>query len=157
MREAILDFYQNNQGYIKNAIAKKFPSIGDYAQDIEQDTYIKALAGADRLRSDTKVKGWLYMIAKNLAIDHIRKRARRNGILERHKEEFRTLEEHLEPDQLSRLEEAAKQLPRSQKAVYDLVRKGYSVPEIMKELKIKEATVRQRYHRLKNELARRVK
>jgi RNA polymerase sigma-70 factor, ECF subfamily len=44
------------------------------AEELAQDTFIKALNHIDRYRSDFKLSSWLFKIANNVAIDHLRKR-----------------------------------------------------------------------------------
>lgn len=43
------------------------------AEDITQDTYVKAYEKIDTLYSKAKAKSWLYMIARNLMIDYVRR------------------------------------------------------------------------------------
>jgi RNA polymerase sigma-70 factor (ECF subfamily) len=44
------------------------------AEELAQDTFLKALNHIDRYRSDFKLSSWLFKIANNVAIDHLRKR-----------------------------------------------------------------------------------
>lgn len=50
--------------------------IGDdeQAKDLTHDTFIKAYKSVDRFKGEVSDKNWLYYIARNLAIDYIRKR-----------------------------------------------------------------------------------
>lgn len=43
------------------------------AEDITQETFIKALKGSAQLKDPTKIKSWILSIAKNTAIDFKRK------------------------------------------------------------------------------------
>jgi RNA polymerase sigma-70 factor (ECF subfamily) len=43
------------------------------AEDVVQDTFIKALKDIKNLRDDTKVKSWLFQIAKNTYLTHVSK------------------------------------------------------------------------------------
>lgn len=49
------------------------------AEDIAQQVLLKGFASIKQLRSDTQFEAWLIRIAKNLCIDFIRKRKRRNN------------------------------------------------------------------------------
>ena len=44
------------------------------AEDLAQDTFIKVLNNLDRYRPEFKFSSWLFKIANNVAIDHLRKR-----------------------------------------------------------------------------------
>ena len=44
------------------------------AEDLAQETFIKVLNHVDRYRPEFKFSSWLFKIANNVAIDHLRKR-----------------------------------------------------------------------------------
>jgi RNA polymerase sigma-70 factor (ECF subfamily) len=44
------------------------------AEDLSQETFIKVLNHIDRYRPEFKLSSWLFKIANNLTIDHLRKR-----------------------------------------------------------------------------------
>jgi len=44
------------------------------AEDLAQETFIKVLNHIDRYRPEFKLSSWLFKIANNLTIDHLRKR-----------------------------------------------------------------------------------
>lgn len=46
------------------------------ADDLAQDTFVKAHGALGRLEGDQKLLPWLYRIANNTAIDHLRRRKR---------------------------------------------------------------------------------
>ena len=46
----------------------------ELAEDLTQDTFIKVLSHLDRYRTDFKFSSWLFKIANNVAIDHLRRR-----------------------------------------------------------------------------------
>ena len=46
----------------------------EVAEDLAQDTFIKVLNHIDRYRPEFKLSSWLFKIANNVAIDHLRKR-----------------------------------------------------------------------------------
>lgn len=46
----------------------------EQAEDLSQETFIKVLNHIDRYRPEFKFSSWLFKIANNLAIDHLRKR-----------------------------------------------------------------------------------
>lgn len=52
----------------------------DDATDLAQDAFIKAFRSLSRFRGNSKFYTWIYRIAKNVCIDHIRKQKRRNSV-----------------------------------------------------------------------------
>jgi RNA polymerase sigma-70 factor (ECF subfamily) len=44
------------------------------AEDLAQDTFLKVLNHIDKYRSEFKLSSWLFKIANNVAIDHLRRR-----------------------------------------------------------------------------------
>ena len=46
----------------------------ELAEDLAQDTFVKVLQHIDRYRPEFKFSSWLFKIANNVAIDHLRKR-----------------------------------------------------------------------------------
>lgn len=51
------------------------------ADDITQEVFIKAYARLAQLREQTSLRSWLYRIATNLCMDHLRRRSRVKRIL----------------------------------------------------------------------------
>jgi RNA polymerase sigma-70 factor (ECF subfamily) len=52
------------------------------AEDLVQETYVRALGAAGRLRDDSNVKGWLFTILRNLWFTELRKRRNAPAIVE---------------------------------------------------------------------------
>src|SRR5215207_2491611 len=46
----------------------------ELAEDLAQDTFIKVLNNIDRYQPEFKLSSWLFKIAHNVAIDHLRRR-----------------------------------------------------------------------------------
>jgi len=46
----------------------------ELAEDLTQDTFIKVLGHIEKYRSEFKFSSWLFKIANNVAIDHLRRR-----------------------------------------------------------------------------------
>src|SRR4029078_1458837 len=46
----------------------------EISEDLAQDTFVKVLNHIDRYRPEFKLSSWLFKIANNVAIDHLRKR-----------------------------------------------------------------------------------
>ena|ERR1700691_1030109 len=52
------------------------------AEDLVQETYVRALGAAGRLRENSNVKGWLFTILRNLWFNELRKRRNAPAIVE---------------------------------------------------------------------------
>ena len=72
------------------------------ASDILQDTMLKAVTGYDKFRGDSSVKTWLFSIAKNLYLNHL-KRSDNNNLP--HEEAVNASNESLE-ERISNNEQA---------------------------------------------------
>jgi RNA polymerase sigma factor (sigma-70 family) len=60
----------------------------DVAQDLLQDTMLRAWKALDRLGAGANERAWLYRIATNAALNHLRGRARELRVMERHAREI---------------------------------------------------------------------
>jgi RNA polymerase sigma-70 factor (ECF subfamily) len=67
--------FETFQGELKSFILRMTASVQD-AEDIVQDTYIKAHAKIDSFRGESSLKTWVFSIASNLARDLLRSRKR---------------------------------------------------------------------------------
>lgn len=62
--------------YTLYPMAYKFCKDTDVAQDIVQDTILKALINIAKYKEGTNLKGWLYTIMRNIFINEYRRRKR---------------------------------------------------------------------------------
>ena len=63
------------QGELKSFLLRLTANVQD-AEDIVQDTYLKAQSKIDTFRGDSSLKTWVFRIASNLAIDLLRSQKR---------------------------------------------------------------------------------
>jgi RNA polymerase sigma-70 factor (ECF subfamily) len=73
--ENFLTEFETFQGELKSFILRITASVQD-AEDIVQDTYIKASTKIDTFRYESSLKTWVFSIASNLARDLLRARQR---------------------------------------------------------------------------------
>ena len=62
--------------------ARKFTNDLEDANDLVQDTMIKAIRYANMYKEGTNLRGWLYTIMRNTFINDYRRKSMRNGFLE---------------------------------------------------------------------------
>ncbi|MBC7865638.1 MAG: RNA polymerase sigma factor [Bacteroidia bacterium] len=67
--------FKNNIGQLKSFLVRITASVAD-AEDIVQDTYIKALEKISTFRGESSPKTWFFTIASNLAKDNLRAQKR---------------------------------------------------------------------------------
>lgn len=136
-------------------------------RDITQDAFVKAYNNLHRFRLESSFYTWIYRIAMNLAIDFLRKRARRGttefdetiasrdadgGISEAHNSEGPA--KTFERKQLyNRIMDALQELPEDQRQVV-LLREleGLSYKEIAEVMEIPEGTVMSRLYYARKKL-----
>jgi RNA polymerase sigma factor (sigma-70 family) len=63
------------------AHALRYTKNDDDADDLVQDTMIKAIRFYDNFEQGTNLKGWLFVIMKNTFINDYRKTAKRNALI----------------------------------------------------------------------------
>lgn len=66
--------------------ALKLTQNGDDADDLLQDTMLKAMVNRDKFQEKTNLAAWLYTIMKNTFINNYRKAAKANTIIDNTKE-----------------------------------------------------------------------
>src|SRR5450432_670122 len=73
--EQLTKEFEQSGGQLKSYILRITASVAD-AEDIVQDTYIKATEKLDTFKEQSSIKTWLFAIASNLAKDNLRARKR---------------------------------------------------------------------------------
>lgn len=104
-------------------VARRMVKRHEDADDIAQDVFVKAYTALENFRGESNIYTWLYRIAVNLSINHIRKQKVRNAV---------DLDDHLpflaknadqdssivRRENVSLIEEAIGTLPEKQRAVF---------------------------------------
>ena len=123
------------------------------AQDIAQDAYIKAIENLASLREPGAFLGWLFRLAKNLYLDHVRspKNAEALDVQE-------LVDLAAEPDQAEAMLEIRDLLepltPEDRYGFLLVYLQGYSYAEAATLVGISENAMRSRLHRARNNIDR---
>ena len=122
------------------------------ADDVAQDTFVRAYRFLSRYRGDSKFSTWLFSIARNCALDEIRRSGRNRKVAER----VGAQPSEPTPQPIRRLEirEALQELPvelREPVVVIDML--GASYKEASEVLGTPVGTVKSRVHRAREQLA----
>ncbi|HEX8722346.1 MAG TPA: sigma-70 family RNA polymerase sigma factor [Pyrinomonadaceae bacterium] len=77
-------FRQIFDRYSRPVLSFIFDMVGDrpLAEDLAQETFVRAFRGLSALREETKLSTWLFGIARNCAREHLRSRRRAEGNVE---------------------------------------------------------------------------
>lgn len=131
--------------------AYKLTSDQEEANDLLQETSLKALDNEDKYMPDTNFKGWIYTIMRNLFINNYRKVMRDQTVID-HTEKLYHL--NLPPDIASESTESTydlkemyrivNALPREYRIPFSMYIAGFKYREIAERLRLPLGTVKSR-------------
>lgn len=134
---------------VVNRLAYRYTADASYAEDIAQETFIKAFQAINRYQPQAKFSTWLLKITTNSAIDYLRKANRQMA------DSLHTAEGQQDvPDQVMRHDDQLDLSQRLHRAMSDLSdverlavtmkhHQGYSIDETAKVLNIKSNACKQ--------------
>ena len=104
-------------------VARRMVKRHEDADDIAQDVFVKAYTALEGFRGDPNIYTWLYRIAVNLSINHLRKQKVRNAVdlddylpfLSKDADQDKKM---MRRENVSLIEEAIATLPEKQRAVF---------------------------------------
>lgn len=136
-----------------SAVARFVSSLGsrDEADEIVQDTFVRAFGALESFRADSALRTWLFTIARRLVLDR-RRSVRRRGIqVEVADDDVVTddnpLESLVADETQQRLLQAVDRLTPTQKSVFTLrVTEGLSYKDIAEIVGSTEGAARVHYH-----------
>src|ERR687891_179275 len=122
------------------------------ADDVTQNAFVRAFRFLPRYRGESKFSTWLFTIARNCAVDELRRTSRQDRIVRRADAQ----PDRAPPDHTTRIEvrEALGDLPpnlREPVVLIDMF--GMSYQEVARVLGIPQGTVKSRVHRARELLA----
>jgi RNA polymerase sigma-70 factor (ECF subfamily) len=136
-----------------DAVARFVASIGarSDAEDVVQETFVRAFGSIDGFRGDSSLRTWLFTIARRLVLDHRRAERRRGEQVEVHDADVRTefdpLDAMLADETERRMRDAVARLTPTQREVFVLrVGEGMSYREIADSVGTTEGAARVHYH-----------
>ncbi|GAB6178803.1 RNA polymerase sigma factor [Desulfotomaculum defluvii] len=161
---SIEEIINDNEQKILNLI---YGMTGDYhlAQDLTQDTFIKAFQSKQTFKGESKVSSWLYRIAVNTTIDHQRKSCVQREHSDEEMQSTPSSSDCSDPDQGCQ-KNAIKQilystiakLPEQQREVFVLREvNGCTTKEVSEILDITQELVKWRLHKARTALRKLLK
>jgi RNA polymerase sigma-70 factor (ECF subfamily) len=136
-----------------SAVSRFVASIGARAeaQEVVQDTFVRAFASIEGFRGDSSLRTWLFTIARRLVLDRRRSSRRRGESVEVQEgdvaTEYDALDGMLADETRARLRQAMAALTPTQREVFVLrVSEGMSYREIAEAVDTTEGAARVHYH-----------
>lgn len=149
-RQAQYELYQRFS-YMMNGICLRYGSNQVEAEDILQDSFVKAFKNLDRYKSDGPLGAWMRKITVNTALEQYRKNKslKNYGIMLDVNETSIVIEDGaIETLELEDLLEKIQALPNGFRTVFNLYAvEGYNHKEIGELLNISEGTSKSQYSR----------
>ena len=116
------------------------------SEEVTQEVFIKLWIKKDRLHEIKDLDSWLFMMARNLSIDHLRKQKLEQNVFAEYAfihANDNCFDDYSVKELYTVLNEAVEQLHPQQKRVYQLKRYyGWKREEIARQLNISENTVK---------------
>ena len=136
-----------------DAVARFVSSLGarQDADDVVQETFVRAFGSIESFRGDSSLRTWLFTIARRLVLDHRRADRRRREQVEVQDSDVRTefdpLDAVVADDTERRMRDAVARLTRTLREVFVLrVGEGMSYKEIADSVGTTEGAARVHYH-----------
>lgn len=154
--QALNDLYARHGGAILGFLTSRL-SNRQLAEEVLQDVMLAVWKNAGSFRGDSKVRTWLYVIARNRAINAQRKRSpevvQLNDAYGFQSDDTDPMERMIKQSNRERVRSAIDHLSEGHKEVLMLVfYNQLSGPETATVLGISEGTVKSRLHRAKHQL-----
>jgi RNA polymerase sigma-70 factor (ECF subfamily) len=149
MRELIVSYQRRMAGFIY-AITGRSDSVEDLAQMV----FVKMVRALSRLKAPEQFESWLFRLARNTCIDHLRRQKLRR-IFTPFAPEHENVPEpegSVDSEELDALRHALSQIRPKDRALLALVQEGRSHAEIASTLGTSVAAVKARLHRAREQL-----
>lgn len=140
-------------------INKAFGLVNDIdkAEDLVQDTMVKALTNKDKYREDTNLKGWMYTILKNTFINNYNRKVRHPVYLrDTYTDYFLDTENKVDRNggigniTMKEIQSAMNKIDKKYAQPFQMHFEGFKYDEIAEEMDLPLGTVKTRIHKARN-------
>ncbi len=138
---------QDNLKYFAYTLTSNY----DDAQDLVQETFLKALTNREKFTENTNLKAWAFTILKNTFINNYRKNLRNNTIVDKTDDLYflnLSTESNIGlPDadySAKEIQNAISQITEEQRKPFEMYNQGYKYKEIADQLNLSIGTVKSR-------------
>lgn len=148
-----IEFNHKLLGLQKNLKYFAYTLTSNYedAQDLVQETYLKALTNREKFAADTNLKAWAFTIMKNTFINNYRQSVRNNTIVDKTDDLYYlnlTKESGIGlPDSdvsAKDIQREIKRINEDQRMPFEMYNQGYKYKEIAEKLNLSIGTVKSR-------------
>ncbi|HEY1793094.1 MAG TPA: RNA polymerase sigma factor [Opitutaceae bacterium] len=149
MRELIVGYQRRVAGF-----AYAITGRSDTVEDLAQMVFVKMARALDRLKAPEQFESWLFRLARNTCIDHLRRQKLRRIFTPFAPEHENVPEPEgaVDSEELDALRHALAQLRPKDRALLALVQEGRSHAEIAANFNTSVAAVKARLHRAREQL-----
>jgi RNA polymerase sigma-70 factor, ECF subfamily len=114
------------QGRVARFARSMLPAGDDEWEDVAQAVFVKMILSIERLQSPATFESWLFRIARNASLDHLRRRRWRRIFIpwERHHDQLATTPSDAGNARLAQIDRALAQLPMDQRELILLMREN---------------------------------
>lgn len=144
--------------------AIKLTADRDDANDLLQETALKALHNEDKYLPETNFKGWMYTIMRNIFINNYRKVVREQTFVDQTENSYflnqydqTGFESTESAHDLKELRRIVNALPQEYRVPFSMHVAGFKYKEIAEKLNIPIGTVKSRIHFTRQKLQRELK
>jgi RNA polymerase sigma-70 factor (ECF subfamily) len=147
-----------NRAFLKG-FAIGFTRDSQDAEDLIQDTMVKALRYKNNFKEGTNIKGWLYTIMRNIFINNYKRKKFQNTILDTTENQFYLNSGSMQSDTVTSVINeqdiigAIEGLKPEFKVPFKMFLEGYHYDEIADELAIPMGTVKSRIFHARRKLS----
>ena len=148
-RTLIINYQRRIAGFVYAITGR-----GDAVEDISQLVFIKMIRALDRLQDVAQFEAWLFRLARNTCIDHLRRQKLRR-IFTPFGPEHENIAEPagtVDTEELDALRHALSQLPPKDRALLALAQEGRSQVEMAEATGTSVMAVKARLHRAREKL-----
>jgi RNA polymerase sigma-70 factor (ECF subfamily) len=125
----------------------------EHADDLTQDTFIRAIGSMHRFRGESSARTWLLTVARNTCVDSIRRNTTRRGLIERLTRQASIEAEVVAPSHDVELDELVQRLPADRRIAFVATQVlGLSYEETAEIAGVPIGTIRSRVARARADL-----
>jgi len=149
LRELIVSYQHRIAGF-----AYAITGRSDSVEDLAQMVFVKMARAIPRLKAPEQFEPWLFRLARNTCIDHLRRQKLRRIFIPFAPEHENVPEPSgaVDTEELDALRHALSQLRPKDRALLALVQEGRSHAEIAESFRTSVAAVKARLHRARERL-----
>lgn len=149
LRELIVSYQHRVAGFVYAITGR-----GDSVEDLAQVVFIKMARAIARLMAPDQFEPWLFRLARNTCIDHLRRQKLRRIFVPFAPEHDNVPEPPgaVDTEELDALRNALAQLRPKDRALLAMVQEGRSHAEIAESFRTTVAAVKARLHRAREQL-----